>query len=61
MPGKLREDIEEQGVIWRPIMAGMVSLGEVERGDVPLHRLMQLNGMLDMRDDLQRQAQKEAR
>lgn len=61
MPGRLREDIEEQGVIWRPIMAGMVSLGEVERGEVPLARLMQLNGLLDMRDDMQRQAQKEAK
>lgn len=56
LPGRLRADIEEQFVIWRPILEGMVSLEAVETGAVSLERLMQLNGLLDMRAAIQREA-----
>ena len=55
-PGRLRSDVEEQYLIWRPILEGMVSLEAVETGAVPLERLMQLNGLLDMRATIQREA-----
>lgn len=56
LPGRLRADVEEQFVIWRPILEGMVSLEAVETGAVSLERLMQLNGLLDMRAAIQREA-----
>jgi hypothetical protein len=56
LPGRLRPDIEEQYLIWRPILEGMVSLEAVETGAVSLERLMQLNGLLDMRAAIQREA-----
>lgn len=56
LPGRLRVDVEEQFVIWRPILEGMVSLEAVETGAVSLERLMQLNGLLDMRATIQREA-----
>jgi len=56
LPGRLRADVEEQFVIWRPILDGMVSLEAVETGAVSLERLMQLNGLLDMRAAIQREA-----
>lgn len=42
-------------MIWRPILEGMVSLEAVETGAVSLERLMQLNGLLDMRASIQRE------
>ena len=56
LPGRLRADIEDQFVIWRPVLEGMVSLEAVETGAVSLERLMQLNGLLDMRATIQREA-----
>lgn len=56
LPGRIREDVVEQFVIWRPILEGMVSLEAVETGAVSLERLMQLNGLLDMRAAIQREA-----
>lgn len=56
LPGRLRVDVEDQFVIWRPILEGMVSLEAVETGAVSLERLMQLNGLLDMRAAIQREA-----
>lgn len=56
LPGRLRKDAEEQYLIWRPILEGMVSLEAVETGAVSLERLMQLNGLLDMRAAIQREA-----
>lgn len=56
LPGRLRADVEEQFVIWRPILEGAVSLEAVETGAVSLERLMQLNGLLDMRAAIQREA-----
>ena len=56
LPGRLRADIEDQFVIWRPVLDGMVSLEAVETGAVSLERLMQLNGLLDMRAAIQREA-----
>jgi hypothetical protein len=56
LPGRLRADIEDQFVIWRPVLEGMVSLEAVETGAVSLERLMQLNGLLDMRAAIQREA-----
>lgn len=55
LPGRLRADIEDQFVIWRPVLEGMVSLEAVETGAVSLERLMQLNGLLDMRAAIQRE------
>lgn len=54
MPGRLRQDVADQAIIWRPILAGKVTLDAVESGMVPLERLMQLNGLLDMQQDIER-------
>lgn len=48
--------MEEQFLIWRPILEGAVSLEAVETGAVPLERLMQLNHLLDMRSAIQKEA-----
>lgn len=34
-------------MIWRPVMADKVSLGEIRRGEVDLEDLMTLNQLLD--------------
>jgi len=39
----------EELVIWRPILEGLVSIGEVTRGDVDIIDLLKLNALLDMR------------
>lgn len=39
----------DEFLIWRPILDGLVSIGEVKRGDVDIDDLMKLNALLDMR------------
>lgn len=34
-------------MVWRGVLAGKVTLGEVKRGDVDLGDLLRLNAMLD--------------
>jgi hypothetical protein len=34
-------------VVWRPIMAGKVTLGEVTRGEATLDHLLRINALLD--------------
>ena len=43
-------------IVWRPILQGHVSLEAVLDGRVPLHRLIELNGLLDMKADIEKQA-----
>jgi hypothetical protein len=46
--GELRPDLAAELVIWRPILAGKVTIGECRRGEVSLLDLAKLNAMLDM-------------
>lgn len=43
-------------VIWRPVARGMVSIADVNRGDVPLEHLIILNGLLDAQDAAEAEA-----
>jgi len=45
----LRQDLIDELVIWRPILEGLVSIGEVTRGEVDIIDLLKLNALLDMR------------
>lgn len=36
-----------QFVIWRPVMAQLVTIGEIRRGEVTLTDLLKLNRLLD--------------
>jgi hypothetical protein len=51
--GKLREDLEAELWIWRPILARKVSLTEVKSGVCSVDDLMRLNALLDMSDAYQ--------
>jgi hypothetical protein len=55
-PGKLREDLEQELWIWRPILARKVSLSEVKSGVCSVEDLMRLNALLDMSDAYQEAA-----
>ena len=55
-PGKLREDLEQELWIWRPILARKVSLSEVKSGVCSVDDLMRLNALLDMTSDYENQA-----
>lgn len=45
--GRYSDRISDQFVIWRPIMEGKVTLGEVNRSEVGLAELIVLNQLLD--------------
>lgn len=48
--GKLREDVEFDWWIWRPILAGKCTLEGVLSGLVTVESLLALNGLIDMQD-----------
>ena len=50
----------EELVIWRPILEGLVSIGEVTRGDVDIIDLLKLNALLDMRAAMERREHERA-
>lgn len=45
----MREDFLEELIIWRPILDGLVTIGEVKSGEVDIIDLMKLNALLDMK------------
>ncbi|APH57394.1 Hypothetical protein GbCGDNIH6_5064 [Granulibacter bethesdensis] len=47
--GQLSEELRSELLIWRPLLAGHVSLGELRGGVVTLDDLLKLNALLDMR------------
>jgi hypothetical protein len=47
-------------MIWRPIMAGKVSFGEVKRGDITLAELFDMNTMIDFEAAVQAKAKEDA-
>ena len=56
IPGTLRPDLENELLIWRPILAGKCRLEEVKSGIYTLVDLQKLNALLDMQSDIQQQA-----
>ena len=61
IPGTLRPDLENELLIWRPILAGKCRLEEVKAGIYTLVDLQKLNALLDMQSDIQQQAIDDAR
>lgn len=51
--GELREDVAQELWIWRPIIAGKVSLEEVKTGIATIEDLLTINGLLDMQSDIE--------
>lgn len=45
-------------MIWRPVMAGHVRLGEIRAGAVDLADLLKLNALMDAQDAAQERAAK---
>lgn len=45
----MRPDFLEELIIWRPILEGLVTIGEVKSGDVDIVDLMKLNALMDMK------------
>jgi len=45
----LREDFEEELIVWRPIMEGLVTVAEVKSGVVDIIDIMKLNALIDMK------------
>lgn len=51
MPGTLREDLEEELLYWRPILAGKVTKQELDSGCWTLVDLVKINALMDMEID----------
>lgn len=56
IPGKLRPDLSRESLIWRPVLAGKVTMTELKLGLVNLVDLLKINALLDMEADIQRYA-----
>lgn len=48
----LNPELEADLWIWRPIMAGKVTLADVKTGMATIHDLQAINALLDMQADL---------
>ena len=57
----MREDFVDELFIWRPILEGLVTIGEVKEGLVDVVDLMKLNALLDMRTAMERRAMEQAK
>lgn len=53
MPGTLDESVSSELWIWRPILAGKVTLTEVKTGVASVRDLFALNALLDMQADIE--------
>jgi hypothetical protein len=53
LPGKLDDQVSGELWIWRPIIAGKVSLSEVKSGVATIEDLQVINAILDMQTDLE--------
>ena len=45
----MRDDVTDELFIWRPILEGMVALGDVKQGLVDIDDIGKLNALLNMR------------
>ncbi|AKJ41491.1 hypothetical protein SOASR032_16130 [Pragia fontium] len=59
--GQLRQDLEDELWIWRPVLAQLVTLEAIKSGEVTSEDLLKLNALLDMREAIQSKAQVENR
>lgn len=50
--GKLREDVETELWVWRPIMRNMCTVAEVKSGLITCEDLLKLNALIEMTDYL---------
>lgn len=57
--GQLRQDLEEELWIWRPVLAQLVTLEAIKSGEVTSEDLLKLNALLDMREAIQSKSQME--
>lgn len=48
--GKFDPTFERELIVWRPVLAGHVSLDAVRRAEVDLLDLMKLNALMDAQD-----------
>lgn len=53
MPGKLSDDISFESIVWRPVVAGVITMTEVKTGLVTLVDLLKINALLDMKADIE--------
>lgn len=51
-PGKLREDVEHELWVWRPILRNRCTVAEVKSGLVTCDDLLKLNALIEMTDYL---------
>ena len=51
MPGTLDDELKSEIIVWRPVMAKVITVQEVKSGAVTLSDLLKINAMLDMRSD----------
>ena len=45
----MRPDLESELFIWRPILEGLVTLGEVKSGLIDIDDISKMNALLDLR------------
>ena len=50
--GKLREDVENELWVWKPILRNMCTVSEVKSGTVTCEDLLKLNALIEMTDYL---------
>ncbi|GKX50054.1 hypothetical protein [Budvicia aquatica] len=55
----MRQDLEEELWIWRPVLAQLVTLEAIKSGEVTSEDLLKLNALLDMREAIQSKSQME--
>ncbi|PZT35146.1 hypothetical protein A7X93_00645 [Stenotrophomonas maltophilia] len=48
--GRFEPELEREFLIFRPVMAGIVSMTEINQGTVDLMDLIKLNALLDARE-----------
>ncbi|GAB1827411.1 hypothetical protein MyNCGM70_02750 [Achromobacter xylosoxidans] len=59
--GVFRPDFERELIIWRPILAGHISLDAVRQGHVDLLDILKLNALMDAQEAQQAQANRKDR
>ena len=57
----MREDFVNELFIWRPILEGLVTIGEVKEGLVDVIDLMKLNALLDMKAAMEHRAMEQVK
>jgi hypothetical protein len=47
-PGEISDELKREILIWRPVMAGKVSLADVKSGAVNVSDLQKINSLMDL-------------